>query len=71
MLQQPGVGLLLDWNWDGKIVAGIKVYDLDAYQSGFGLMAGWVFISFLLVFFTRETNCSQAVLETNSNTVVN
>jgi len=65
MLQQPGVGLLLDWNWDGKIVEGVKIYSLGAYQAGFTLMAGWVLISFLLIFLTKETNCSQLVAETN------
>ena len=63
MLQQPGVGLLLDHNWDGNIVVGIKLYSLPAYQAGFTLMAGWAFLSFLLIFLTKETHCTQSVLE--------
>lgn len=70
MLLQPGVGLLLDWNWEGKIEAGIKIYSLNAYQSGFGLMAGWALLSFLLIYFTKETNCTQFVSETDIDLTV-
>ncbi len=65
MLLQPGVGLLLDLNWDGLIGEGIKIYGLNAYRSGFALMAGWVLLSLLLIFFTKESNCSQMAVEGN------
>ena len=36
-----------------------NVYDLAAFQSGFGLMIGWLAISAVLILFTRETGCRQ------------
>jgi MFS family permease len=65
MLLQPGVGLLLDRNWGGKIVEGIKIYGLDAYRAGFLLMAVWVLLSFILILFSKESNCAQMAIEIN------
>ncbi|MBU2648399.1 MFS transporter [bacterium] len=70
MLQQPFIGLLLDWNWDGRVAEGIKIFGINAYRAGFSLMAGWAVMSFILIFFTRETNCAQAVMETKQPLVV-
>ena len=55
MILQPAVGWMLDRNWPGEQDAGIKIYDIDAYQSGFMLMAGWAVVSFVLILFTTET----------------
>ncbi|MBT4076182.1 MAG: MFS transporter, partial [Gammaproteobacteria bacterium] len=55
MILQPAVGWMLDTSWKGELNNGIKVYDLDAYQSGFMLMAGWAILSFVLILFTKET----------------
>ncbi len=55
MILQPAVGWMLDTSWKGELNNGIKVYDLDAYQSGFMLMAGWAIVSFVLILFTKET----------------
>ncbi len=63
MVLQPGVGLVLAQGWDGKIMAGIKTYSLETYQSGFALMAGWAILSFLLIFFTRETGCTPLAVD--------
>jgi MFS family permease len=52
---QPAVGWVLDRHWEGGIIDGVRVYSLAAYQAGFGLMAGWILLSLLLLFFTRET----------------
>ncbi len=57
MLLQPGVGLMLAQGWDGTTLNGIKTYSLETYQSGFVLMAGWPILSFLLICFTKETEC--------------
>jgi MFS family permease len=53
---QPAVGWMLDRHWDGGIQEGVRVYSLAAYQAGFALMMGWLILSFLLLFFTRETD---------------
>jgi hypothetical protein len=50
---------MLDRNWTGGLFQGIRIYDLAAYRSGFLLMLGWALLSFVLLFFTRETRCQQ------------
>ncbi len=59
MLLQPLVGWVLDSKWQGKILSGVRYYDPGAYRAGFSLMIGWLMLSLLLLFFTRETNCRQ------------
>jgi len=61
MILQPAVGLVLDTMWTGNFLNGVRVYDAAAYRSGFSIMLAWIGISFLLLFFTRETNCQQMV----------
>ena len=60
-LLQPAVGWVLDLKWQGEVIRGIRLYSLDAYQTGFSLMIAWAVLSFFLLFFTRETNCRQMV----------
>ncbi|MCB1850595.1 MAG: MFS transporter [Gammaproteobacteria bacterium] len=59
MLLQPAVGWMLDLAWTGQEVDGVRLYSLGAYRSGFALMLGWLALSTLLIFFTRETYCRQ------------
>ncbi len=58
-LLQPVVGRILDSNWTGQMVNGVRVYSLDAYEYGFIPMIGWAFLSVLLLFVTKETHCRQ------------
>ncbi len=60
-LLQPAVGWMLDRNWQGEIADGVRLYNLGAYHSGFLLMIAWALLSFILLFFTRETHCRQTV----------
>ena len=59
MLLQPAVGLVLDRMWTGNMEAGVRLYSVGAYHSGFSLMIGWITVSFVLLLFTRETGCRQ------------
>ncbi len=59
MILQPAVGWILDQNWQGQAVAGVRLYPLTAYQAGFSLMLAWLALGFVLLFFTRETRCNQ------------
>ena len=59
MLLQPLVGLILDKQWTGQVLHGVRVYSLSAYETGFIPMMVWVFLSVLLLFFTKETHCRQ------------
>jgi MFS family permease len=60
MLLQPGIGWVLDQRWGGQLVNGLRVYGVDAFQSGFLLSVAWSILSVLLLAFTRETNCRQS-----------
>ncbi len=60
-LLQPAVGWMLDRNWNGNLLDGIRIYSLEAYQSGFLLMMLWAILSLGLLFFTRETHCRQKI----------
>jgi len=57
MLLQPGIGQMLEKNWAGQIVKGVRVYDLDAYQAAFLLIVAWAVTSCLLISATTETFC--------------
>ncbi|MEW6165703.1 MAG: MFS transporter [Pseudomonadota bacterium] len=60
MFLQPGVGWLLDRNWNGALESGARLYDAAAWQAGFGLLFAAVVAALLLVPFARETHCRQA-----------
>jgi len=56
---QPSIGWVLDKNWLGTTARGIRIYSLEAYQTGFSLMIAWVAVALCLLFLTRETHCRQ------------
>jgi MFS family permease len=57
MLLQPGIGQMLEKNWAGQMMAGVRVYDLPAYHVAFLLIVGWAVASCLLISVTTETFC--------------
>ena len=57
MLLQPVVGKILDHNWAGELINGVRLYSLEAYEYGFVTMMGWAILSTILLFFTKETHC--------------
>ncbi len=59
MIMQPAVGWILDMKWQGKILHGVKLYNFDAYRTGFSLMLTWAVLSAILIVFTKETHCQQ------------
>jgi len=61
MVLQPAVGWVLDRMWTGDMAAGVRVYSVAAYRSGFTLMLAWIAVSFILLLFIRETGCRQVV----------
>ncbi|MCP4692185.1 MAG: MFS transporter, partial [Desulfobacterales bacterium] len=61
MILQPAVGLILDLNWRGDMVHGVKQYSLEAFQLGFSLMLAWLALGSALILLTRETRCEQMV----------
>lgn len=61
MVLQPAVGWMLDRLWTGTMENGARLYDLSAYRTGFALMMAWTAIALVLILFTRDTHCKQAV----------
>lgn len=58
-LLQPAIGWVLDRHWQGLTHAGVRIYSIEAYRAGFALIMGWMLVSWVLIFFTRETHCRQ------------
>lgn len=52
---QPLVGW--DRGWDGKLLAGARVYSEQNYQAGLGIMLAFAIIGLFGALFIRETNC--------------
>lgn len=60
MLLQPGIGWLLDLQWEGLAREGVRVYHTGNYQTAFLLVVGWCLLSCVLISLTRETHCRQS-----------
>jgi nitrate/nitrite transporter NarK len=54
---QPLVGWAMDQGWDGRSLAGARVYSEQNYQLGLGIMLGFAIIGLLGAMTIRETNC--------------
>jgi len=58
---QPFLGAILDWVWDGKLgEQGMRVYSLDAYQTAMLALPICLFLSWIIVFFIKETYPQEA-----------
>jgi sugar phosphate permease len=55
---QPLVGWAMDQGWDGRSLAGARVYSEQNYQTGLGIMLGFAIVGLLGAMTIRETNCS-------------
>ena len=63
MFLQPAIGMVLDLRWNGTLINGACVYDLDAYRAGFLLMMAWLVLAVASAALTRNTRCRQFVAE--------
>jgi sugar phosphate permease len=54
---QPLVGWAMDQGWDGRLLAGARVYSERNYQTGLGIMLGFAIVGLIGAMFIRETNC--------------
>ena len=61
MILQPAMGWILDSKWNGSIESGVRIYELEAYESAFVLMMVWSIMSAILICFSKETHCQQMV----------
>jgi sugar phosphate permease len=58
-LFQPVIGGLLDWQWDGKMAEGIRVYSAHAYQTSMLVLPIGLVICIVLGYFVKETFCKR------------
>jgi sugar phosphate permease len=58
---QPAIGRVLDGHWAGAMTNGVRTYPVDAFQAAFAMIVAWSLLSCLLIVFTAETRCRQAV----------
>lgn len=58
-LLQPGIGWMLDRQWAGQTLDGLRVYTIGNYQTAFLLVVGWCLCSCVLISLTRDTRCKQ------------
>ena len=56
-IQQSGLGWVLDKNWQGTLVEGVRIYDAAAYHAAFIWLGLSALGTVLAVAFTRETYC--------------
>lgn len=56
-LYQPLIGWLLDLGWDGRIVAGARIYDAQGYRLAFLVLIAGTIIGSLCTYLMRETHC--------------
>ncbi|MBI3481052.1 MAG: MFS transporter [Nitrosomonadales bacterium] len=61
---QPLVGWAMDQGWDGKTLAGARVYSEQNYQLGLGIMLGFAIVGLIGAMFIRETNCRYITIAT-------
>lgn len=63
-IYQPLLGWLLDMSWDGRVVAGARVYSAAAYQTAFLVLLAAATIGAMCALLTRETYCRQVQVQT-------
>jgi sugar phosphate permease len=59
-LLQPGIGWMLDRQWNGQTLDGVRVYTTGNYQTAFLLVVAWCIASSVLISLTRDTKGRQA-----------
>ena len=73
MVLQPAMGRILDLQWHGELMNGVRVYSPEAYRTAFVLMIAWSLLSVVMMLFTRETHCRpvEALQDEGSSRPVN
>lgn len=56
-LLQPAVGAVMDFGWDGSIANGVRLYSVDSFRLGIGLLAASALFGALMTLPLRETGC--------------
>jgi hypothetical protein len=56
LVQLPLLGWVLDAMWTGRSVAGVRLYDVHAFQVAFGVLLAWLAVSLVCVLLARESH---------------
>ncbi len=56
-LLQPIVGLLLDFNWNGEMLEGARVYDVGTYHAALTTLPICTIVALCAALLIRETGC--------------
>ena len=62
-LLQPGVGVVMDWQWQGTLVDGVRHYTPESFRWGLLLVAASAWSGAACAWRIRETNCRNVWLE--------
>lgn len=55
---QPVIGILLDWRWDGSVLAsGVRVYPVNDYKYALLILPIGFLLAGVLTLFLKETRC--------------
>jgi len=54
-LSEPGVGWILDLNWQGKLVNGARFFEVQHYQIALSLLPIAILMALILSYFIQET----------------
>jgi MFS family permease len=53
-ITEPGIGKLLDFAWDGKIVNGVHYFSLQSYHIALGVLPIYLFVGALLLLWVKD-----------------
>jgi len=53
-ITEPGIGKLLDVNWDGKIVDGVHYFSLHSYHVALGVLPLYLIVGAVLLLWVRK-----------------
>lgn len=56
---QPLIGMLLDLQWNGNAIEGVRIFSANAYRFSLSILPLYLAIALTLLFFIKETFCQQ------------
>jgi hypothetical protein len=51
---EPFIGKILDLNWHGLKVHGVRVFSVHAYQLGLSVLIGYLLLALMCCYFITE-----------------
>ncbi|HEX5392650.1 MAG TPA: MFS transporter [Rhodocyclaceae bacterium] len=56
-LMQPLFGWMIEWQWDGRMEASVRLFSAADFNRGMGLMLATASVGWLACWFIKETGC--------------